>query len=95
MLLAFAPVFGRAFDSYGPRKVIIFGTVTYTLGLLFLSLSEQYYQILLSQSILSGIGACAVCYGSNYAVATFFSKKRALALGIAVSGSSVGGTVLP
>jgi MFS family permease len=94
-MFAFAPVVGILFDSYGPRRVLIGGTAAHVLGLLCLSFSREYYQIMLSQSVLSAVGASSVCYGANNAVATYFSRKRALALGMVVSGSSVGGTVLP
>jgi MFS family permease len=59
------------------------------------SLSSKYYQFILAQGICSPIGACAIFYASNNAVSTWFHERRALALGIMTSGSSVGGVIFP
>lgn len=59
------------------------------------SISSQYYQFILSQSICSPIGAAMVLYPSFSCITTWFLKKRALAMGIAASGSSMGGVVMP
>ncbi len=59
------------------------------------SLSSEYYQLILSQAICSPIGAGMVLYPSFSCVATWFRSRRALALGITASGSSLGGTVMP
>jgi predicted MFS family arabinose efflux permease len=62
---------------------------------MMLSLSTEYYQIFLAQSILGSIGSSAVfnaCIGS---LATWFFRRRAAALGLMVSGSSLGGVCLP
>lgn len=60
-----------------------------------LSLSTQYYQIILSQGIVSAVGMSAVFNSAMNSVIGWFLKKRAAALGIMVSGSSLGGVVLP
>lgn len=67
----------------------------YTFGIMMLSLSTSYYQIFLSQAIVSSLGASAVFNSAISCATTWFFKKRALAFGIMVSGSSVGGVVLP
>ncbi len=86
---------GRLFDSYGPRYLLIIRTLVYVFGLMMLSLSTEYYQILLSQGIVSSIGMSAVFNSAMNSVMGWFFKRRAAALGITVSGSSVGGVVLP
>lgn len=47
---------GRIFDSYGPRVIMIPGTVAITLSIMITSLSTQYYQYMLSQGLLFGAG---------------------------------------
>ncbi|KAF4499297.1 Riboflavin transporter MCH5 [Fusarium agapanthi] len=42
-------VWGRAYDSYGPRWLLLIGAPVYVFGIMMLSLSTQYDQILLSQ----------------------------------------------
>ncbi|CAK7205798.1 hypothetical protein SEUCBS139899_008577 [Sporothrix eucalyptigena] len=88
-------VFGRLFDSYGPRWLLIIGTVVYIFGLMMASLSTKYYQFLLSQGICAALGSSAVFNACMASVVSWFFKKRAAAFGIMVSGSSLGGVVLP
>lgn len=60
-----------------------------------LSLSTQYYQIFLTQAVLSASGSSAVFNACMSCLVGWFNKKRAAAFGIMVSGSSLGGVVLP
>ena len=89
------PVCGKLFDSYGPRWLLLVGSVLHVFGLMMTSLSSQYYQFFLAQSVCSAAGASAIFYASMNAVLTWFLKKRATAVGIIASGSSIGGLVLP
>ncbi|PNY23629.1 transporter MCH4 [Tolypocladium capitatum] len=88
-------LFGRIYDSFGPRWMLWGGTVTYVFGLMMTSLSTKYYQFFLAQSIVSSLGSSAVFNCCLSAVVGWFSKRRGFAYGIMVSGSSVGGVVLP
>ncbi len=91
----FGVVFGRVFDSYGPRWLLIIGTIFYVLGLMMTSLATEYYQFFLAQSILAAIGSSAVFNACMASVVSWFFRRRAAAFGIMVSGSSMGGVVLP
>ncbi|OAA80553.1 Major facilitator superfamily domain, general substrate transporter [Akanthomyces lecanii RCEF 1005] len=95
MLFISAPFIGNLFDRFGPRVLLLVGTVLHVFGLMMASLSSEYYQLILSQAICSPIGAGMVLYPSFSCVATWFRSRRALALGITASGSSLGGTVMP
>ncbi|KAI0528397.1 major facilitator superfamily domain-containing protein [Xylaria digitata] len=88
-------IMGRLFDSYGPRWILVIGTIVYSFGLMVTSLSSQYYQFILSQGIVLALGASAVFNCATNSVITWFFRRRATALGIMVSGSSLGGVVLP
>ncbi|RYO78322.1 hypothetical protein DL766_002336 [Monosporascus sp. MC13-8B] len=88
-------IFGRLFDNYGPRWLLLGGTVVYIFGLMMTSLSTEYYQIILSQGIVSSLGSSAVFNASMSCVMGWFFRRRAAALGVMVSGSSLGGVVLP
>lgn len=55
---------GKVFDSYGPRPLLLCGLFLHVFGLMMASLAKSYYQILLSQSVCSGIGASMVFYPS-------------------------------
>jgi MFS family permease len=88
-------VFGKLFDSHGPRWLLIAGGFGHVFGLVMTSISTQYYQIFLAQAICSAVGASCVYYACLGSLATWFQKRRATAYGIAASGSSVGGIVFP
>lgn len=59
------------------------------------SLASSYYQIFLAQAFVSSIGASAVFTACMNSVVSWFFAKRAMAFGLMVSGSSMGGVILP
>ena len=71
------------------------GSFLTVFGLMMTSICIHYWQILLAQGFCVGLGSGCLFVPSMAIVATYFSKKRALATGIAVSGSSIGGIILP
>ncbi|KAF2178963.1 hypothetical protein K469DRAFT_731386 [Zopfia rhizophila CBS 207.26] len=60
-----------------------------------LSLSKEYWQIVLAQGFCVGIGAGLVYVPALAIVATQFTTKRPMAVGIASAGSSIGGIIFP
>ncbi|KAF7524802.1 hypothetical protein G7054_g11291 [Neopestalotiopsis clavispora] len=88
-------IWGRLYDAYGPRYLLITGTIIYCFGLMMTSLSTQYYQFFLSQSIVAAAASGAIFNAAMSSVVTWFFKKRGAALGIVASGSSLGGVCLP
>jgi hypothetical protein len=95
MMFVGAPVFGKIYDNFGCRGLLAFGTFFHVFGLMMLSLSTQYYQVILAQSFCSALGASALFFAATNPVATWFFKRRAFAFGIMASGSSLAGVVLP
>ncbi|KAJ5733877.1 MFS transporter asaE [Penicillium malachiteum] len=89
------PVFGTLFDSYGPRWILLGGTLLHVFGLMMTSLSTEYYQFILAQGICSALGASAVFNACVNSVSTWFAKRRAFALGVMAAGSSLGGVIFP
>ncbi|PSR85698.1 riboflavin transporter MCH5 [Coniella lustricola] len=94
-MIFFGIVFGRLFDVYGPRWILVFGSIFYVFGLMMTSLATEYYQFFLAQSICAAIASAAVFNACMTSVVSWFFKRRALAFGIMVSGSSIGGFVMP
>ncbi|KAI7977688.1 hypothetical protein EIK77_010279 [Talaromyces pinophilus] len=115
-LFALGPFVGIIYDKYGPRPLILGGSIFHVFGLMMASLAKKYYQFMLSQGVCSAIGvACLYMPGklnllaspckfyadstlSDEAIAcvsTWFNKKRGWAMGILVTGSSVGGVIFP
>lgn len=62
---------------------------------MLLSLCDKYWQVMLVQGVLMGIAMGCLQIPAIAAVSQHFDKKRAAALGVVVSGSSVGGIVIP
>ncbi|KAK4196127.1 major facilitator superfamily domain-containing protein [Triangularia verruculosa] len=86
---------GRIFDNYGPAILLAVGSFMHVFGMIMISLSTTYYQILLSQAICSAIGASMVFFPAFTCVSTWFLKKRGAAMGLVVCGSSIGGVIFP
>jgi Major Facilitator Superfamily len=95
MMFFGGPVFGKLFDNYGPRYLLLAGSFAHVFGLMMTSVSTQYYQFVLAQGIVSALGASAIFYSAMSSVGTWFFKNRAAAFGIMTSGSSLGGVLLP
>ena len=95
ILSGMAPVNGKIFDSYGSNSLIRVGSFLHIFGIMMISLCTEYYQLFLAQSVCSGIGAAMVFHGATNAVSTWFRTRRGLALGLASSGASIGGVVMP
>ncbi|KAH7925197.1 MFS general substrate transporter [Leucogyrophana mollusca] len=95
VLFVSGSIIGRLFDAHGPRVLVISGTIIYTFSLMMTSLASQYYQFILAQGLLFGIGSGLLFFPCVSATATHFIKYRATAIGIVLSGAGVGGVVFP
>lgn len=62
---------------------------------MMVSFSTQYYQFFLAQGVVAAISSSAVFQACMSSVVSWFFARRAAAFGIMVSGSSLGGVVLP
>ncbi|KAI1311114.1 major facilitator superfamily domain-containing protein [Xylaria venustula] len=94
-LFALGPVVGIIYDNYGSRPLIIGGTLIHAVGLMLASLAKEYYQFILTQGVVSAIGVASIYSPAIACVGTWFTKKRGIAMGIMVTGSSIGGVVFP
>ncbi|THH07595.1 hypothetical protein EW145_g3266 [Phellinidium pouzarii] len=99
-------ILGRVFDVHGARGLLTCGCILSAFSTIMLSLSTKYYQIFLSQGVGLGLGIALQFYplvlriSVNYfpqlvIPAHWFRAKRAIALGIVVAGSSLGGIIFP
>ncbi len=52
---------GRWFDAYGPRIIMIPGTLILVFSIMMTSLATQYYQYILAQGIAFGLGVGMMC----------------------------------
>jgi MFS family permease len=86
---------GPLYDAGYFRSLLIFGSFMLVLGQMMLSLCHNYWQILLAQAFCIGIGTGALFIPSMAILSTYFSTRIGLAIGIAASGSSLGGVLYP
>jgi MFS family permease len=63
--------------------------------MLSLAKPDQFYQIFLAQGVGIGIAMGLLFLPPIGLIAHYFRRRRAFAMGITVSGSSVGGIILP
>lgn len=71
------------------------GTILQLLGVFMTSLCTKYWQLFLAQGICTGIGSGLLFCPTLALIPTYFTKNRAIAIGIAASGTTTGGMMLP
>ena len=81
---------GPAYDLGYFHSLIYTGSLLVVLGTMMLSLCTTYWQLFLAQGVCIGIGSGIVLIPSISVITARFDKHRAIAIGIASSGSSVG-----
>ena len=89
------PVQGWAIDRFGPRATMRIGMVLFSAGFIFLSRIDS----LLTFYLAFGLMALGSSLGGFMPLATtltnWFARKRAMSLGIMMTGMSVGGLAVP
>lgn len=86
---------GPLFDAGYLPIMLPVGSFMVIFGYMMTSLATEYYQVMLAQGICVGIGAGFLFVPSVALLPQYFQKKRALANGLAASGSSFGGVIYP
>ncbi|KAF2474911.1 MFS general substrate transporter [Lindgomyces ingoldianus] len=86
---------GRALDAGLFRPTIIIGIAFQLVGIFTMSLAKNYWQLLLTQGICTGIGGGIFFCPVMGLVSTYFAKRRGMAIGIVTSGNSAGGIIYP
>ncbi|KAN0063609.1 hypothetical protein ACQY0O_004057 [Thecaphora frezii] len=87
--------FGKLCDDFGPRWILIVGSVMTFVSLLLVSFCYEFYQFVLAQGLLFGIGGSMLFLPSCAIVGQYFDKRRGLAMGIIIGAASFGGIVWP
>lgn len=81
---------GRLLDAGLFVPTFFVGGILQLLGIFMMSLSTKWWQLFLSQGVLTGIGGGIFFCPSMGLIATYFSNRRALAVGITTTGNSAG-----
>lgn len=95
LLLLVGVITGPLYDAGYFRALIITGSGLIVIGFMTLSLCTQYWQIILAQALCVGLGNGCLYIPSVAIIPQYFSSRKAIATGIAASGSSFGGVLYP
>lgn len=86
---------GPIFDRGYFRHLLVIGAFGVVFGHMMLSLCHEYWQVILAQGFVVGIGAGFLFVPAVALLPGWFSSKIGLAIGLAASGSSTGGIIYP
>lgn len=86
---------GPLFDAYGPRWLVLSGSICILADYLLLSICKTYVHFILVFSVLGGTGVALVFTPSIAAVGHWFYRRRGTFTGVACVGGSLGGIVFP
>jgi MFS family permease len=86
---------GRMLDAGLFLPTFCVGVVLQVTGIFLMSLSTKYWQLVLTQGIMTGLGGGIFFCPAIGLVATYFSKRRAIAVGITSTGNAAGGMIYP
>lgn len=93
--MALAVQVGPMFDKYGPRWILLVGSVLFTLTMFLMGSCQEYYQFMLCLGGLGGISGALVTTPSMVVLSHWFNRRRGMATGIAMVGASLGGIAFP
>ncbi|EKM83347.1 hypothetical protein AGABI1DRAFT_65844 [Agaricus bisporus var. burnettii JB137-S8] len=97
LVIATGIIAGRLYDKGYLYHILYGGSVLITFSLFMLSLSQpnSLYQNFLAQGIGHGLGAGLMYVPSLAVISQYFRRRRALAMSIVASGSSLGAIIHP
>jgi len=97
MPFAFGIVSGKLFDAGYFREVETLGSGFFVVSLFLLSLAkpQKYFQVFLSQGVGMGIGLGLTFVPTVSLTVHHFRRRKVLATGIVMSGSSLGAVIFP
>jgi MFS family permease len=86
---------GPVYDMGFIRQLMAVGSFLIVFGQMMLSLSSEYWHVLLAQGFSIGIGTGCIFVSGVAILSTHFSTRLATATGVAATGSSIGGMLYP
>ncbi|SCU88343.1 LAFA_0E12134g1_1 [Lachancea sp. 'fantastica'] len=89
----FAPIITWLYRRFGPRLVIGMGVIFQAAAFMLAAYSKYLWQLYLTQGVLLSFGLASIFIPSITLLPFWFLRKRALAMGLASSGSGIGGII--
>lgn len=93
LLICIGIVSGPLFDLGFFRTMLLVGAATETLSVMLMSVSKNYWSLMLTQGILQGLGNGLLYLPGLVLVGRSFKQHRAIAMGITTCGGPVGGII--
>ncbi|TVY13226.1 Aspyridones efflux protein apdF, partial [Lachnellula arida] len=95
LLLFISALTGPLFDAGYFRHLLGTGSFLIVFGMMMTSVASEYWQVVLAQAVCVGLGAGCLFVPGVSILPTYFSGRKAVATGVATSGSSLGGILYP
>ena len=89
------PVEGWLIDRFGPRAMVRIGVVVAGVGLMLLSQIQSLWQFYFAFAIIALGSSLGGFLAISTAVTKWFIRRRSRAMGVSMSGSNVGGLLVP
>ena len=90
LLLIVGAVTGPLYDAGYFYYLIGTGSFLVVFGIMMTSLCTEYWQVMLAQAVCTGLGCGCIFVPCVAIIPQYFSTRKALATGVAASGSSLG-----
>jgi OFA family oxalate/formate antiporter-like MFS transporter len=85
---------GKMSDKYGPRIVVIFGSIILSAGFILSGFIQDKWQLYLSYGLISGFGGGLVYLPPIATAPKWWPDRKALATGFAVVGLGIGSFIM-
>ncbi|OJD36006.1 mfs monocarboxylate transporter [Diplodia corticola] len=95
LIYAVGTLSGRALDAGRFRPCVTAGCALQVLGVFATASATRYWHVFLAQGVCKGLGDGLVFCPAVALVATYFSARRSLAIGVMAAGGATGGVVFP
>lgn len=97
LLLLVGVLTGPLFDRGYLNTLLLTGSFLTVFGIMMTSVCTEYWELVLAQGLCVGLGSGCLFVPSIAVVSNYFltPTKRAVATGIAIGGSSIGGIIYP
>ncbi|KAF2736692.1 putative MFS monocarboxylate transporter [Polyplosphaeria fusca] len=86
---------GPIYDRGYARALLAVGSFFLVFGQMMLSLCDQYWQVILAQGLVQGIGCGLLFLPAVAILSTWFTTRLVTASGISAAGSGLGGVIYP
>jgi MFS family permease len=95
ILIVTAPIVGIFIDRVGPKRVLLFSMVAFSVGLWSMTQVESLTQFYLGYAFIAIGGAGANSLAYMKLLSSWFDKRRGLVMGIATAGMGLGFAIVP